>query len=67
MRQIIFRKAYVARYPDPDTEIILATDDYWTERMGLEFDKACLETNQLVQGWYSDDYQATCLASRRKL
>ena len=62
------RKAYIAVYPNPDNEIILAEDSYWSPNLRRTFDEAVIAYGQggpLIQAWYCDEHQVVCLAASR--
>lgn len=58
------RRAYIAEYPDPDTEVILFEDTYWSPRLSAQFDALVGDRpigSPLIQAWYYDPYQTTCM------
>jgi len=58
------RKAYIAEYPDPDTEIILFSDSWWSETLRDEFNRLAASRapgSAPIQAWYSDPYQVTLM------
>jgi len=65
------RFAYVARYPLSDDgkdliEVIIARDSFWSPKLNAAFDEAVKNrrtSDPMVQGWYSDQDQATLIAS----
>ena len=65
------RKAYIAKYPlakngDNLDEIILVQDTYWSPKLSKAWDGLMATrkaSEPMLQGWYSDDYQTTCMAT----
>ena len=65
------RKCYIAKYPLSEDgkdlkEVILKKDAYFTEEISQCWDDLVSrrQSNEpMLQCWYSDKYQATCLAS----
>lgn len=60
------RQAYIAEYPDPDTEIILFRAPYWNEEISAEFDRLANTRPAgapLIQAWYYDKYQVTLMGA----
>jgi hypothetical protein len=61
------RQAYIARYPTPDEEVILARDHYWSPRLSAQFDDLLRSTDDCLQAWYADDHQTNLLCHRSKV
>ena len=58
------RGAYIAEYPDCETEIIIASDNYWSPELSRQFDEM-IQTRPRgmckVQAWYHDHEQVTLM------
>ena len=62
------RRAYIAEYLDPDTEIILFRAGYWSPELSAQWGELCAERRlgaPMLQGWYVDDNQVNLIAERR--
>ena len=60
------RKAYIAEYPTPDDEHILAFDTYWSLSLSQKWNeiiKGRKPGSPLLQAWYSDSIDARCIGS----
>lgn len=65
------RRAYIARYPltlsgDDLSEVIIAEDTFWSpalSKLWNELTATRAKSDPMLQGWYSDSEQATCMAA----
>lgn len=62
MSALANRRAYIAEYPDDETECVLFTGEYWNDTLSNAFDRLCAQSNpHKIMAWYCDSMSTVLL------